>query len=135
MILALHALLFNVGFKLAWLFLTTTAWHSFSRLGTTLNQREEGTRGIFKQVQQFFRTFSWKYSESQQFLWMTAFHWLTLQINGMVFIWQRPPSWNSQIVSHKQHVICFNWWSFVRLNLTVLTKGIWIFDSGPAAVY
>ena len=47
-ILALHVPLFDVGFKLAWLFLTTTAWHSFSRLGTTSNQRVEGTGGIFR---------------------------------------------------------------------------------------
>ena len=32
--------LFNVGCKFALSFLATTAWHSFSRLGTTLNQEE-----------------------------------------------------------------------------------------------
>ena len=36
--------LFNVGWKFTWSFLATTAWHSFSRLGTTLNQGGGGIR-------------------------------------------------------------------------------------------
>ena len=39
--------LFNVGCKFVWSFLTTTTWHSFSRLGITSNQGEGGILGIF----------------------------------------------------------------------------------------
>ena len=42
--------LFNVGWKFTWWLLTTIAWHSFSRLGTTLNQGREEILGIFEQV-------------------------------------------------------------------------------------
>ena len=45
--LAPLAPLFNVGCKFAWLFLATTAWHSFFRLGTTLSQGVAGIMGIF----------------------------------------------------------------------------------------
>ena len=38
--LAPPAPLFKVGCKFAWSLLATTAWHSFSRLGTTLNEGE-----------------------------------------------------------------------------------------------
>ena len=34
--------LINIGCKFTWSFLTTTAWHSLLRLGTTLNQGEGG---------------------------------------------------------------------------------------------
>ena len=50
--LAPPAPLFNVGCKFARSFLATTAWHSFSRLGTQLNQGGGGggILGIFDQV-------------------------------------------------------------------------------------
>ena len=40
----------NVGTKFAWSFLATTACHSFSKLGTTLNQEAGEILGIFEQV-------------------------------------------------------------------------------------
>ena len=42
--------LFNVGCKFDWSFLTTTAWYSFSILGTTLNQGGGEILGIFEQA-------------------------------------------------------------------------------------
>ena len=37
--------LYNVGCKFAWSFLATTAWHSFSRFTTTLNEGETWNYG------------------------------------------------------------------------------------------
>ena len=49
--------LFNVGCHFAFSFLVTTAWHSFSRLGTTLNQGGGEILGIFEQVEHFLGLF------------------------------------------------------------------------------
>ena len=63
--LALPAPLINVGCKFACSFPATTAWESYSRLGTTLNQVARGILGIFEEVKHLQRTFLWKYSEFQ----------------------------------------------------------------------
>ena len=44
MTLAPPGSLFNVGCKVTWPFLGTTAWHSFYRLGAALNRWGEGER-------------------------------------------------------------------------------------------
>ena len=48
--LAPPAPLFNVGCKFACSFPATTAWESYSRLGTTLNQGARGILGIFEEI-------------------------------------------------------------------------------------
>ena len=51
------ALLFNVDCKFAWSFLTTIAWHNFSKLGATLNQGRGEIVGIFEQFWHFLGVF------------------------------------------------------------------------------
>ena len=51
--LAPNATLFNVGCP----FLATSAWHSFSRLGTSLNQKRGEIMGMFEQFKHFLGRF------------------------------------------------------------------------------
>ena len=73
------SLLFNVGCKSVCSFLATTAWHSFFRLDTTLNQGVGGIVSIFEQVKQILGPFhetivslnnfiGWFYLEKRLFL-------------------------------------------------------------------
>ena len=114
--------LIQASYKFPCSFLASTAWNTFSRLGTILSPDRGETLGIFGQVKQFWRLMLTFY---ENIVRINNFcHWLLLKQLLFQDIWTQLPSKRSHLHLQEQDQVQIQWWCNSMRDLCVRAQRI-----------